>query len=305
MDGSYEFGKPYQTWLFLGIHFKISGQWCGHAVLQQVSLVCVCGGGCFMLGHRVCFSGTQSGNHLDLAVTKRRCLQLLTYRKFFIKLFTLQSTKARSGGVTGIHAMPRAMPWGEEMKAILLNQSIATAETVMCLDISKNPLSSFTGSGLQHRAQLFAVIFRDCETWDFGGVWHAIQHRACHTKWQQNALRRRIFVTVVHSKHIDSTSMSGSLPTSSTPRYSTKVVQSSLLGGFLVDSCPANSNDDTFQETDISHLGKRKIIFKSTFKRGYVSFQEGTSNLLLTSSHLEQMEPPPPPILMTAAAPAW
>ena len=44
-------GKPYQTWLFLGIHFKISGQWCGHAVLQQVSLVCVCvGGGVFYVG---------------------------------------------------------------------------------------------------------------------------------------------------------------------------------------------------------------------------------------------------------------
>ena len=50
MDGSYEFGKPYQTWLFLGIHFKISGQWCGHAVLQQVSLVCVCVGGVFYVG---------------------------------------------------------------------------------------------------------------------------------------------------------------------------------------------------------------------------------------------------------------
>ena len=40
MDANYEFGKPYQPWLFLDIHFKISGQWCRHAVLQQVSLVC-------------------------------------------------------------------------------------------------------------------------------------------------------------------------------------------------------------------------------------------------------------------------
>ena len=31
----------------------------------------------------------------------------------------------------------------------------------------------------------------------------------------------------------------------------------------------------TLPGTNISHLGNRKIIFKSTLKRGYVSFQEG------------------------------
>ena len=33
-------------------------------------------------------------------------------------------------------------------------------------------------------------------------------------------------------------------------------------------------NSYTIQGTNISHLGKRKIIFKSTFKRGYASSQE-------------------------------
>ena len=34
---------------------------------------------------------------------------------------------------------------------------------------------------------------------------------------------------------------------------------------------------DTHQEINMSHLGNRKIIFKSTFKMGYVSSQEGTN----------------------------
>ena len=33
-----------------------------------------------------------------------------------------------------------------------------------------------------------------------------------------------------------------------------------------------------FLETNISHLGKRKVIFKYAFSGGYVNFLEGTSN---------------------------
>ena len=36
----------------------------------------------------------------------------------------------------------------------------------------------------------------------------------------------------------------------------------------------------TLQETNISHLGKRKIIFKSAFKRGYVNSLEGISKVM-------------------------
>ena len=38
----------------------------------------------------------------------------------------------------------------------------------------------------------------------------------------------------------------------------------------------ANTNS-TLQKTNISHLGKRKIIFKSAFLGGYVSSQEGST----------------------------
>ena len=34
-------------------------------------------------------------------------------------------------------------------------------------------------------------------------------------------------------------------------------------------------NSPKIQGTNVSHLGKRKIMFKSTFKRGYVNSQEG------------------------------
>jgi len=40
----------------------------------------------------------------------------------------------------------------------------------------------------------------------------------------------------------------------------------------------------TLQGTNISHLGKRKIIFKSAFKRGYVSSLEG---IVFSSSFLQ------------------
>ena len=51
------------------------------------------------------------------------------------------------------------------------------------------------------------------------------------------------------------------------------------IGGcFQSHLCGQRSNEDqltTHQGIKISHLGNRKIIFKSTFKMGYVSFQEG------------------------------
>ena len=39
----------------------------------------------------------------------------------------------------------------------------------------------------------------------------------------------------------------------------------------------------TLQGTNISHLGKRKIIFKSAFKRGYVSSLEGIHIIMILS----------------------
>ena len=41
--------------------------------------------------------------------------------------------------------------------------------------------------------------------------------------------------------------------------------------------CPSNYKTKTLQETNISHLGKRKIIFKYALSGGYVTSQEGTS----------------------------
>jgi len=40
-------------------------------------------------------------------------------------------------------------------------------------------------------------------------------------------------------------------------------------------SSKVSTNWFSLQGTNISHLGKRKILFKSAFKRGYVSFLEG------------------------------
>ena len=47
------------------------------------------------------------------------------------------------------------------------------------------------------------------------------------------------------------------------------------------------SNMDTHQGINISHLGNRKIIFKSTFKMGYVSSQEGSWKL----KHIQTLPP--------------
>ena len=44
---------------------------------------------------------------------------------------------------------------------------------------------------------------------------------------------------------------------------------------------------DTLQGINVSHLGKRKIIFKKGLGRGYVSFQEG--NLLGTYTTRNEM----------------
>ena len=59
---------------------------------------------------------------------------------------------------------------------------------------------------------------------------------------------------------------------------------SSLLPSVLVYQVGCNMlyPSYTLQGTDISQLGNRKIIFKSTSERGYVSFQEGMGYGLLS-----------------------
>ena len=48
-------------------------------------------------------------------------------------------------------------------------------------------------------------------------------------------------------------------------------------------------NIHTFQGINISHLGKRKIIFKMPFLRGYVSFLEGTYMTYANYKYLKKL----------------